>query len=202
MLDSHLIAKTRPQVRSENVVLFGDIRISVLADRLFRIEKDEKRKFCDEATEAVWFRDMPPVFFTAKETEDGIDIKTKRVTLSVKKNFEESFILIDGEKRPLNNEGNLLGTLSTLDRCDGDNYIESDNVTVRKIRLGEGVLSENGVAVLDYTKSSDEGWHDSKSKKRFNGYLCICLRARLQNRNPSVLHDLRKYSEDSAIRFR
>ena len=41
MLDAHLIAKTRPLVRPENVVLFGDIRVSVLADRLFRIEKDE-----------------------------------------------------------------------------------------------------------------------------------------------------------------
>lgn len=154
MLDAHLIAKTRPLVRPENVVLFGDIRVSVLADRLFRIEKDEKRIFCDEATEAVWFRDMPPVFFTVKETESGVDIQTDRVTLSVKKNFEESFVLIDGEKRPLSNEGNLLGTLSTLDRCDGDDYIESDHVTVRKIQLGEGVLSRNGVAVLDYTKSS------------------------------------------------
>ena len=154
MLDAHLIAETRPLVRPENVVLFGDIRVSVLADRLFRIEKDEKRIFCDEATEAVWFRDMPPVFFTVKETEDGVDIKTDRVTLSVKKNFEKSFVLIDGEKRPLNNEGNLLGTLSTLDRCDGDDYIESDNITTRKIQLGEGVLSRNGVAVLDYTKSS------------------------------------------------
>ena len=97
---------------------------------------------------------MPPVFFTVKETEDGVDIQTDRVTLSVKKNFEESFVLIDGEKRPLSNEGNLLGTLSTLDRCDGDDYIESDHVTVRKIQLEEGVLSRNGVAVLDYTKSS------------------------------------------------
>ncbi|MBQ3490846.1 MAG: alpha-xylosidase [Clostridia bacterium] len=154
MLDAHLIAKTRPQVRPENVVLFGDFRISVLADRLFRIEKDEKREFCDEATEAVWFRDMLPVFFTTKETEDGVDIKTKRVTLSIKTNFEESFILLDGKKRLLNNEGNLLGTISTLDRCNGDEYIESDNVTFKKIKLGEGVLSKNGVAVLDYTNSS------------------------------------------------
>ncbi len=86
--------------------------------------------------------------------EDGVDIKTKRVTLSVRKNFEESFVLIDGEKRLLNNEGNLLGTISTLDRCNGDEYLESDNITFRKIQLGEGLLSTNGVAVLDYTKSS------------------------------------------------
>ena len=155
MLDAHLIAQTRPKVNSENVVLFGDFRISVLADRLFRIEKDEKREFCDEATEAVWFRDMSPVRFMAKKTEDGIDIETDRVTLSVKKNFEESFVLINGEKCPLNNEGNLRGTYSTLDRCNGNNYLDIDGKTVlKKIELDNGVVSTKGVAVLDYTNSS------------------------------------------------
>lgn len=155
MLDAHLIAKTRPMVRPENVVLFGDLRVSVLADRLFRIERDEKREFCDEATEAVWFRDMPPVPFTTEKTKDGIDIVTQRVTLAVKENFEESYVLIDGEKRSLDNEGNLRGTYSTLDRCDGDDYLETDGRTVlHKIELDNGVVSKNGVAILDYTKSS------------------------------------------------
>ena len=71
-------------VHPENVVLFGDIRVSVLADRLFRIERDENKVFCDEATEAVWFRDMPPVPFTVNETDGGVDIVTQRVTLAVR----------------------------------------------------------------------------------------------------------------------
>jgi len=155
MLDAHLIAKTRPQVRPENVVLFGDFRVSVLADRLFRIEKDEKREFCDEATEAVWFRDMPPVPFTVKETEGGVDIETARVTLALRESIEESYVLLGGEKRPLNNEGNLRGTYSTLDRCNGNDYMETDAATVlRQIELDYGVASTSGVAVLDYTKSS------------------------------------------------
>ena len=155
MLDAHLIAKTRPQVRPENVVLFGDFRVSVLADRLFRIEKDEKREFCDDATEAVWFRDMAPVPFSVSETEGGVDIRTESVTLALRENFEESYVLIDGERRPLNNDGNLRGTYSTLDRCNGNDYMETDGKTVLKqIELDNGVVSKNGVAVLDYTKSS------------------------------------------------
>ena len=155
MLDKHLIAKTRPMVRPENVVLFGDIRVSVLADRLFRIEKDENKVFCDEATEAVWFRDMPPVPFAVNETDGGVDIVTQRVTLAVRENFEESYVLIDGEKKSLDNEGNLHGTYSTLDRCEGDKYMDTDGKTVlRKIELDNGVASTSGVAVLDYTKSS------------------------------------------------
>ncbi len=154
MLDAHLIAKISPVVRPENVVLFGDIRVSVLADRLFRIEIDEKREFCDEATEAVWFRDMPPVAFTVDQKSDEVEIKTERVTLVVKKNFVRSYVLIDGEKRPLTNEGNLLGTISTLDCCDGDEYVNSKTGERTKIKLGKGVVSKSGVAVLDYSHSS------------------------------------------------
>lgn len=154
MLDAHLIAKISPVVRPENVVLFGDIRVSVLADRLFRIEIDEKREFCDEATEAVWFRDMPPVAFTVDQKSDEVEIKTERVTLVVKKNFVRSYVLIDGEKKPLTNEGNLLGTISTLDCCDGDEYVNSKTGERTKIKLGKGVVSKSGVAVLDYSHSS------------------------------------------------
>lgn len=154
MLDSHLIAKTRPQVRPENVVLLGDIRVSVLADRLFRIEIDEKHEFCDDATEAVWFRDMSPVPFTIDRKEDEVEIKTERVTLVVKKNFVRSYILIDGERKPLTNEGNLLGTISTLDNCDGDEYVDYRTKERTKIKLGKGVVSRSGIAVIDYTHSS------------------------------------------------
>ena len=151
MLDAHLIAKTRPQVRPENVVLFGDFRVSVLADRLFRIEKDEKREFCDEATEAVWFRDMPPVAFTVTETEGGTDIRTERVTLALRENFEESYVLIDGEKRPLDNEGNLRGTYSTLDRCNGDDFMDKDG------------LEDTGKAIMSgftpfYDQNTQRNW--------------------------------------------
>ncbi len=154
MLDNHLIAKTRPLANPKNIVLFGDFRITVLADRLFRIEIDEKREFCDEATEAVWFRDMAPVFFCTKEGAEEIQIKTERVTLTVKKKFEDSYVVIDGEKRALSNEGNLLGTISTLDNCDGDEKVNHRDGTREKLKLGEGVVSKSGVAVLDYTHSS------------------------------------------------
>ena len=74
MLEKHLIAKTRPLANPANVVLFGDYRVTVLESGLFRIEKDCGRIFCDEATEAVWFRDMPPVSFEAKEEAGALRI--------------------------------------------------------------------------------------------------------------------------------
>ena len=44
-LDAHLIAQTRPVADPANVILWGDMRVTVLADRLFRVEKEECRKF-------------------------------------------------------------------------------------------------------------------------------------------------------------
>ena len=152
MLDAHLIAKTRPQADPANIVLWGDMRVTVLTDRLFRLERDEGRIFCDEATEAVWFRDMPPVPFTREERDGKLVISTARATLVVGTSREESCVILDGREIPLDNGGNLGGTYSTLDRCDGGDWI-GDNET-HPIALDLGVVSTSGVAVLDYTRSS------------------------------------------------
>ena len=151
-LDSHLIAKTRPMADPANIVLWDDMRVTVLTDRLFRMEKDAGRIFCDEATEAVWFRDMPPVSFTTEERGGKLYIQTARATLVLGKTREESYVILDGRKVALDNEGNLRGTYSTLDRCDGGEY-QGDNET-HPIELDCGVVSRSGVAVLDYTTSS------------------------------------------------
>ena len=59
MIDKHLVADVRPQAKEENMVRWGNYRITVLQDRLFRLERSENKKFRDEATQSVWFRDMP-----------------------------------------------------------------------------------------------------------------------------------------------
>ncbi len=158
MLDSHLIAKTRPMADPANIMLWGDMRVTVLTDRLFRLEKDEGRIFCDEATEAVWFRDMPPVPFTSEVKDGTLTVTTARATLVVGTAREACYVILDGKKIALDNAGNLRGTYSTLDCCNGNEWIGKDES--RPIELDFGVVSTNGVAVLDYTKSSvltDEG---------------------------------------------
>ena len=55
MLAPHLIVKTRPIANPANIILHGNKRITVLTDRLFRIEINNEKIFCDEATEAVCF---------------------------------------------------------------------------------------------------------------------------------------------------
>ncbi len=158
-LDSHLIAKTRPLARPENIILWGDFRVTVLFDRLFRIEKDEARIFCDEATEAVWFRDMEPVSFTTEEHDGSLLIKTEKTMLVLASTIEESYVILNGKEVALDNKENLLGTATTLDTCDGNLQKQSDG-SYAPLTLDMGVVSKNGVAVLDYSKSSvltDEG---------------------------------------------
>ena len=72
MLDKHLIAAVRPKALEENQVEWKESRITVLTDRLFRIEKDSTRTFCDEATQTVWYRDMPQVSYESEIREKGI----------------------------------------------------------------------------------------------------------------------------------
>ena len=155
MLDKHLIAKTRPLANPANVVFFGDFRVTVLADRLFRVEHDAGRIFCDEATEAVWFRDMPPVPFTAEEDGGFLRVKTDKAELILCEEIEKSFVILDGKKIALDNSENLGGTYCTLDNCEGGDYIEwTGKIPPTPIKLDMGVTAKNGVAVLDYTKSS------------------------------------------------
>ncbi|MBQ8380822.1 MAG: DUF5110 domain-containing protein [Clostridia bacterium] len=149
MLEKHLIVKTYPKADSANVVTFGDYRVTVLFDRLFRIEKNKKGEFNDEATQSIWYRNTPKVDFEVKTSQGYVEIKTAAVTLHLAKRFDKSFVLINGERRPINNDGNLRGTTRTLDMYTGAVYLR----TYSNLELDTGVCSRTGVAVVDDTES-------------------------------------------------
>ena len=154
MLDKHLIQKTRPLANENNVVVFDNYRVTVLTNRLFRIEKDDAKIFENGATQSVWYRDTAPVNFDTDITNDCVTIKTDAVTLYLSKTgIEDSYILINGVKTPINNDGNLLGTYRTLDGCDADIKDKNKPEVSYKIEIGTGVCSKTGVAVIDDTDS-------------------------------------------------
>ncbi len=152
-LDNHLIAEIRPLANPANIILWNDFRVTVLSERLFRIEEDEAHIFCDEATEAVWFRDMPPVPFAAEEKDGELFIKTANAELVLNNTADVGYVILNGKKIALDNGENLRGTVATLDTCDGE-FKKQDDGTFAPLALDMGVVSRNGVAVLDYTKSS------------------------------------------------
>ncbi len=149
MLNKHLLVKIEPLAKKENLVFFKNYRITLLFDRLFRIEKNENQKFCDDATQSIWYRNMPAVSHTVSYADEYVEIKTDSVLLHVEAELERSFVLIGGERVSISNEGNLLGTTRTLDQYSGDINIKNNN----RLNLGTGVCSRSGVAVVDDTQS-------------------------------------------------
>ena len=55
MLNSHLVVKTRPLANVQNVVIWNDIRVTVLTPDLFRIEKTQKKSFVMRLLKAFGF---------------------------------------------------------------------------------------------------------------------------------------------------
>ena len=170
MLEKHLLVKTSPKAKEGNFVIFKDYRITVLFDRLFRIEKNSAGDFCDTATQSVWFRNMPIVEYCVYETDSYLEIKTDAVTLHFESELADSYVFINGVKASINNDGNLLGTTRTLDQYNGDRHMNKFN----KLVLNPGVCSKNGVAVIDDTASlrlTDDGRLLEKSSDEFDIYV-------------------------------
>ena len=92
MLHAHLVAKTRPAALKENIICFNDTRVTVLSPRLFRIEKEPEGRFLDEATQAVWFRDMPPTPCGFREEDGRYVIETEAARLTVCDPLSDSFV--------------------------------------------------------------------------------------------------------------
>lgn len=150
----HLRITPRPLANSENMITYGGYRVTVLTDRLFRVEQGS---FTDEATQSIWYRDFPQVDYSWREEKGILIVKTAALVLSVDlHNFAESTAqFADGTIAKLDNSENLLGTCSTLD-TNGSHLRE--NPAVNKydrdhIPLDMGVCARNGVAVYDDSDS-------------------------------------------------
>jgi len=149
LLDKHLIAKTSPKALEENIIVCGEYRITVLSDRLFRVERDVSRIFEDGATQSVWFRDFSKQSFTYSFKNAEICITTNSVKLVINTlNYLDSYVVIKDKRVALNNDGNLFATARTLDGYDG-NEGRWKPAEKGQIKLCYGVCSKNGVAVID-----------------------------------------------------
>ncbi len=143
--------KTRPVAFRENVIQGEQYRITVLTDGLIRLEYSEDGVFEDRATQMAFYRDFPKTNYRLKSTEDGIEIYTSRIQLIYN---EKPFT---GNGLSIQVKGNMTeymsmwhfgedihdlgGTARTLDTIDG------------ACPLGPGIISKNGYAMLDDSKS-------------------------------------------------
>ena len=128
---------TASKTDEKYVYIKDNLRISVLTSRLIRVEHQADGKFCDEPTQSVWYRNFGEPEFTVEEKGGNITVKT---TDSI------AIVTCGGKIVEVNGvrdfaHGNLKGTCRTLD------------MTYGKTKLGDGIISKTGVALLDDSKS-------------------------------------------------
>ena len=73
--------KTFPECQEKSMIRGRCFRISVLTEGLLRLEYSESGHFVDDPTQIVWNRDFPTPEFMVKETEERLEIITKRLHL-------------------------------------------------------------------------------------------------------------------------
>ena len=71
----------KPLADQQAVVQGDGYRITVLTDRLLRLEYDAKNVFCDTATQMTICREFPKVVFTVTESERLLTVETDAVRL-------------------------------------------------------------------------------------------------------------------------
>lgn len=173
MLDKHLIAKIAPKANKNNVIFWKDYRVTVLNGRLFRIEKSCDGVFRDAATQRIWFRNFPDVYFAFEDCGKTARLTTDNVVLLFSEKRDDWRVDVGNGFVPIDNENNLKGTYRTLDGCDGDvmtsKLKHSEYEPGDKIRLDDGVCSTSGVAVLDDSLSLTLKENGEISDEKANG---------------------------------
>jgi len=137
----------QPLARPEAIVAGPNYRITVLTDRLIRMEYQEEGKFVDEATQRVLCRDFPVPSYRLLDHGDSLEIITDKLTLTYdKKPFSPEGLRIQlkgsfhvyGSAWAYGDEiRDLKGTAKTLDNANG------------AIPLEPGLMSREGITVLD-----------------------------------------------------
>lgn len=144
-------------------------RITILTERLLRLEWSDDGQFEDRATQVVWNRDFPPVPFELTRDGDGLHLTTRGLQLAWDgRRFSPGGLQVRQpgvrdwrsvwhfgdaetvqEREPGWHVGNLGGTARTLDEAEGAVPVE------------KGLLSAFGYATLDDAASlalDEDGW--------------------------------------------
>ena len=147
-------------------------RITILTDRLIRLEYSEQGYFEDSPTFAVVnrnFGDDPEI--NVNDDEDDLTVETKYLFLSYDtKQFSSIGLLIKLKEtgavwnfgEAYDDFSNLGGTARTLDDADG------------RVRLEKGIFGRNGYAVIDDSRSPV--FDGKEFVKRIRAIFCVRMR--------------------------
>lgn len=165
MLKEALIAKTNGRSSPGNQITGDGFRITVITAQLFRVEKSGNNVFEDLPTQSIWYRDLGPSDFEVSEDKKQVMITTKKVEIIFKKSSKKVVQIKFSdtqETTKCGNKNNLKGTRRTLD------------ITFGPVRLGNGMISKNGVAVYDDSKTlliNEKGEIQTRENKESDVYI-------------------------------
>lgn len=154
-LAAHAGEEWNPLPYPEAVVTEGNMRFTVMTDRMIRIQYSSKAEFEDRATFAIVNRRLPVPHFTTERDDKYLYIHTDSISLR----YRLGSVPKERDQSPLNllitfrmngftcqwypgkdNALNLLGTNRTLDSAWGDNM---------RYKLENGLVSRAGWAIID-----------------------------------------------------
>ncbi len=158
----------------KNMIIKGDAyRISLLTDRLIRLEYSKSNIFVDSQTQIVVNRKFPRVDFRVEENEESLVIVTKYIRLIYdKKEFSGEGLRININDKNTESSSiiwyygdandSLKGTIRTLDGVDGS------------VDLDEGIISKKLWSTLDDSKSFlciNNSFEERKDKEAIDLYF-------------------------------
>jgi len=176
-----------PVADPDAVVKLQNVRFTVLTPGLIRMEWAEDGIFEDRASLVFVNRKLPVPKYKTKIKKGWLQIKTEKFTLEYKvgsgrfskENLRIRFY-VDGvqkEWRPgMENRGNLLGTIRTLDGFDGTIMRWT---TKKPIALKPGILSRDGWVLIDDSDrplfdNSDWQWVTVRPEKESQDLYFFC----------------------------
>lgn len=166
MLNSYLQAHYSGKPNEKNVVLAGEnVRITVLTERIIRIERSQNGIFEDLPSAMITNRNTPNVDFEKKIFGNEVFITTKKAIFKIANGRFAGASFDGGKTFVLENEKeNLRGTTRTLDQCGGP------------CKLEKGLMSKNGVTTIDDSDSllfSDGGEIIQRKTKESDVYIFV-----------------------------
>ncbi len=134
--------------KSENTIVDGDFRITVITDRILRLEHVVGGKFEDRPSQCVMNRNFANPQFTYTRTNDEVRVVTAKKEFFINKHTANVLVKKGDGWRDARHGINLKGTARTLDFTLG--WIKPDTLYVR---MGDGLFATSGVAEVDDSHS-------------------------------------------------
>jgi alpha-glucosidase (family GH31 glycosyl hydrolase) len=152
------------------IIPAGNVRFTVLSERLIRLEYHPDAHFEDRASQTIWYRQQPVPTFTVQQDNSSLIVETEAFSLcyEVGQSFAASSLSIqvkgtDHIWHPGDADtSNLKGTARTLDFCNG--YTP----------LNDGLISRSGWALLDDSHSlvfNEDDWLEPRLNQGIDWYF-------------------------------